>query len=105
MCVAAAVNVVNETQYKLCKIFGCSIRVYCSLSTLLEGHSKHLEGPEYNVVLVISLLGINENCLSLYSTSIHLGYVNDFKCSMLITITIYLAQVAYNEVQPLRINH
>ena len=46
---------------------------------------EHLEGPEYNIVLVISLLGTNENWLSLYSISTHLVYVNDFKCSMLIT--------------------
>ena len=51
---------------------------------------KHLEEPEYNIVLVISLLSTNENWLSLYLTSTHLGYVNDFECSMLITITIYL---------------
>ena len=63
---------------------------YTVLSTLPKGHRKHLDGPEYNIVLVISLLGINENWSSLFSTSTHPGYVNDFKCSMLITITINL---------------
>ena len=71
-------------------IFDCSIRVYCSLSILLEGYRKHLEGPEYNIVLVISLLGTNENWLSLYLTTTHLGYVNDFKCSVRVNYNYYL---------------
>ena len=70
----------------LCKLLDCSIRAF--LSSSLEGHMEHLEGPEYKIVR--SLLGTNENWLSLYSISTHLGYINDFKCLMLITITIYL---------------